>query len=776
MRKINNIIAIGMLLFAVGFNLWLYRLEPTAQVDPNDNNFQYALVYRTNQIWDFANKKCSGKITYPVCFFSYLSDHWVPNWNEGYNLPFYYSHIPQIVIVGSWRAIHALLPSYGLFAYYHLIIYLLLCLFPVSMFLALLIAGFSPLTAGFGALLASQISTDGLYGLDPPSFLWRGYGLSSQLFAMVWFPLAIAYAYRYFREKEDNIKNLVLGVLFLIATTAGHLGIGIMAFLSLIPLAVAAPLMAVLHQNYNRDTRELVKINILKLVLLSGISIFFLSYWIVPALLADKFHNFSFWDPVWKFNSYGAKETLTRFGNGDLFDFGRLPLYTGLVVIGLFAVAVSGSNLSGFALLFVFWLLLYFGRTTWGNLINLIPSMKEFHLSRFIVGVHAAGLFLAPIGLTWLWVQLTTLGVRFIRAKRQIITGTAFIVLIVIIVPAIYGQTANYNQLNETLIKRANDNYAKQSPDANLLVTTLQNLETTSPGRIFAGRGGSWGHDFRIAETNMVMYLSNFGLPTVLWLPETWSPNGDTEQYFRENYQQDYDLYNIRYVATPATLAKENVQPFWHLIEETPSWKLYEVPTSGYFTAGVRPAVASTDKYSFDNVERLWIQSDDPKNGLYPELTFDTKQYPTNTGLPNFKMLDEVTYQVPDGSTHNVFTEPPRYLRSMTYDLPTILSQTSDSDMVFTAKATVPSNCTECLVILKETYHPDWRVTVDGNSVTSIITFPFFIGIPVTAGTHIITAAYAPPLLKVILIGIEIFVGIAIIPLSIWVVRGKLRG
>ena len=52
-----------------------------------------------------------------------------------------------------------------------------------------------------------------------------------------------------------------------------------------------------------------------------------------------------------------------------------------------------------FGVLFIFWLLFYFGRTTWGGLINLIPSMEEFHLSRFIVGLHITGLFLIPIGI-----------------------------------------------------------------------------------------------------------------------------------------------------------------------------------------------------------------------------------------------------------------------------------------------------------------------------------------------------------------------------------------
>ena len=45
--NIETILAYGMLIFAIGFNLWLYKLEPTATIDPNDNAFQFALVDRT---------------------------------------------------------------------------------------------------------------------------------------------------------------------------------------------------------------------------------------------------------------------------------------------------------------------------------------------------------------------------------------------------------------------------------------------------------------------------------------------------------------------------------------------------------------------------------------------------------------------------------------------------------------------------------------------------------------------------------------------------------
>ncbi len=807
MKHVEKIIAIGMLVFAIGFNLWLYRLEPTAAIDPNDNTFQYALVDRTNQIWDFADKTCLKNLSpaspaggFVLCHMSFLIDHWVPNWAQGYNLPTYYSHIPQLLIVASYRVLNFIrsplaglalqgvtLQNISLFAYYHFVIYLLLSLFPLTVFLSLRLIRLPWLIAGFGALIASHISTDGLYGLDPPSFLWRGYGLTSQLFAMIPLPLAIAYSWRYLTENSkhearnpkqilnSNVQNsnafrisnfefrispgLAPAVLALVATTSGHLGMGIIALLSLIPMALAKP------------STE----NIKKLMLLGGATVFILSYWIIPVLLFDNYHNISVWDPPWKFNSYGAKEVMTRLFNGDLFDFGRLPILTVLVIVGAIAslwpkkytshqaatatMPISKNVLrqtstetsfvtdarSSFAFLFLFFLLLYFGRTTWGGLIDMIPGMKEFHLSRFIVGLHAAGLFLIPIGF---W-ETTKFISRF---KHRLTVFPSYCLLFLLIIVPTYQQTIRYNELNDTLILQANANYAKAKPDAELLISELKTRIAHNPGRVFAGRGGGWGKDFRVAETPYNIFLSTYGIPTVLWLPQTWSPNSDVEQYFSEDNLSTYSLFGVRYVVAPPT-AKP--QPFWKLVKETTSWKLYEIPSTEYFTTGVRPAIVATDKRSYTNVIRLWIQSDKfHQTGLYPELTFD-KEYPKKTGLPNFKMLDEVTYIVPDETTHNVFREPPVYIANSSVR-PAILSQSVDSNMMFKAKIRVPKDCTECIVILKQSSNPNWRVTIDGKNADHFNIFPVFVGVTVPEGDHDLIFSYEPSGLK---IGLLLFSG-----------------
>jgi hypothetical protein len=101
---------------------------------------------------------------------------------------------------------------------------------------------------------------------------------------------------------------------------------------------------------------------------------------------------------------------------------------------------------------------------------------------------------------------------------------------------------ATYNELNDRLIVQANGNYEKVKTDEQALFKKLRSLP---PGRIFAGRGGGFGKRFEVAETPYYMHLSTYGLPTTLWLPETWSMNSDTEQYFSEDQSKDYDLYNL---------------------------------------------------------------------------------------------------------------------------------------------------------------------------------------------------------------------------------------
>ena len=727
-----------LLLFSVGFNLWLYRAEPTTLIDPNDNAFQFALVARTNEIWEFADRTCPKTILFPVCHISYLIDHWVPNWAQGYNLPYYYSHVPQIVLVGSYRLLSPFIGStLSLFGYYHLNIYLLLSLFPLSVFLSFRILKFPWLTAGIAALFASQISTDGLYGIDQSSFLWRGWGLSSQLFALFWFPLAIASVIRW--TKDGSKKSYILSVLFLTLTTMGHLGIGMMTFMAIPVICFTQSAILVFEKQKRRQIVESLVQGVRQTVFLAVPPLLLLSYWIVPAFLQNNFHNISVWDPVWKFNSFGAKESVTMFVNGTLFDFGRFPLLTVLICIGAFAALFS--DFSHLTFLFLLYLVLFFGRTTWGGILNIIPGMSEFHQHRFIVGIHLAGLFLAPIGITWIIEKLSKF--KFVRPVAYLCISV--FVYLVLIQPII-----SYATYNTTLIGQANATYRQKKESFDQLLETLRELEQTRPGRVYALRGTE-GKAFEIASTPYYMQLSTYGIPTVPWLPETWSMNSDTEQFFVEDNPRHYALFNIRYIVAPPS---KKPQLFWKLLKETGDWNLYEAETDGYIGAGTAPAIIGGSKTTLVNLIHFWIQSDYPKQFIFPELSMNNRF--TASSLPQFRMTDPVTYVTPDGVVHSLVGEPPRYENpsAIPKNIPlTILSQSNDTDMRFTTRVEVASPCPTCVVVLKQTFHPNWTVRVNGKPTKTSIVFPFYVGVRLDLpGTYDITFSYTPPVTKLLVL------------------------
>jgi hypothetical protein len=70
--------------------------------------------------------------------------------------------------------------------------YLLLSLFPLSVFWSLRRFGFSSMPAALAGLAPSLVATNGLYGFDFSSYVWRGSGLYTQLWGMVLLPLALA--------------------------------------------------------------------------------------------------------------------------------------------------------------------------------------------------------------------------------------------------------------------------------------------------------------------------------------------------------------------------------------------------------------------------------------------------------------------------------------------------------------------------------------------------------------------------------------------------------
>ncbi|MCI0800291.1 MAG: YfhO family protein, partial [Chloroflexi bacterium] len=60
----------------------------------------------------------------------------------------------------------------------------------------------------------------------------------------------------------------------------------------------------------------------------------------------------------------------------------------------------------------------------------------------------------------------------------------------------------------------------------------------------------------------------------------------------------------------------------------------------------------------------------------------------------------------------------------------------------------------ESLLMLKATYHPNWRATVDGVKTDTVMLMPSFVGVPLSPGNHNVRLEYRPRRLRVILLGL----------------------
>ena len=109
-----------------------------------------------------------------------------------------------------------------------------LSFFPLAIFWSMRRFGFSRLEAAFGGSASCLIATNGLYGLEYGSYVWRGYGLYTQLWGIFLLPIALAQCYVTLREGRGTFWS----VLLVAATVLSHVVSGYVALGSIVLLAL----------------------------------------------------------------------------------------------------------------------------------------------------------------------------------------------------------------------------------------------------------------------------------------------------------------------------------------------------------------------------------------------------------------------------------------------------------------------------------------------------------------------------------------------------------
>ncbi len=627
------------------------------------------------------------------------TDFWVPYFDQGYPLFHHYQHLPHLATAFLFEGLGRNVPLPTL---YHLIRYLLLCTFPLSLYWAGRRLRIAPCPAALAGLLAALLSSGGLYGLDMSSYVWRGYGLYTQLWGMWLLPPALAGLYRTLRDGRAYLGTALL----VAATLLSHMVLGYVALLSGVLFLFRRPATALVRRAFRLGL-------VLLLVALLA------AYFVLPFLLDRLYMNRSVWEDPGKYDAYGWPWTLQALWSGRLLDAGRFPSLTLLTGLGLLVALVRARHDDRYRMLLLFfllWLALYFGRPTWGVLLNLLPLSHDLHLHRLIVPVHLGAIALAGVGLAWLWERALAL-YRPARPrpawKRLWAPAGAALLTVGLLGPAYAGQTHYLARNGDWLTENA----AAYQAEKRALEGLLAHLRTLPPGRVYAGRATNWGNDYRVGSVPLYAFLSQNGIENPGYLYHALSLNADIEGYLEESRPATFDLFNIRYLLAPVG---QTVPAFARPVVLYGRHMLYRVETSGFFDLVEADSLLCGPREDWFPAVRAWLQSDWVEAKQHPRIVLSSCSDPA---LPLAAFPQELISPAPLGEPCG------RILR----------------EKVEPGLYTVEFEATRaCWLLLKATFHPGWRVTLDGRPAEVAMLAPSFPGIAVGSGRHQATFRYEP--------------------------------
>jgi Gpi18-like mannosyltransferase len=594
-------------------------------------------------------------------------------------------------------------------------LFLLLALWPVSVYLGARLLGWGRWTAAAAAAVSPLVVSASGYGFEHGSYTWRGYGVYSQLWGMWMLPLVWGLTWR----AVAHGKRYAAAAAALALTIAFHF---ITGYLALLTIPVWVIVLA--------DTGFARRVGRAALVAVGGLLV---AAWVLVPLLADaKYATQSQYYQGSIFNdSYGARKVLRWLFTGGLFDDKRFPVLTILVFAGIVICGLRARrDVRARALLgaFVFSLLLFFGRATWGSLIDVLPGMGDVQIHRFVMGVHLAGILLAGVALGWLLQNAYTLAGRLAPRYSVAVAAVVPLALGVGLLTPAWKERMGYDRHGGVLIRAEQADERAVGGD----IRTLTDLvKAAGDGRVYAGLRANWGKDFKVGYLPVYTWLANENVDSIGFTFRTLaSLSNDVEASFDETNPAQYEMYNVRYLILPP--GRSPPVPA-KLVAERGEYRLFEVKTSGYFQVVDRAAPIVADRTNLNQATDQFRNSDLAAKGIYASVDFagGGAPPPTEGGKGPAGRVLEQSEVLQDGD----FT------------------------------ATVQAN-RRAVVLLKATYDPRWGVTVDGAAAHATMMAPSLVGVEVPPGRHEIHFRYEPygwyPLLFAI--GGLALLGLALVP------------
>jgi hypothetical protein len=642
-------------------------------------------------------------------------DGWFPYLSLGASRFHHYQSLPHI-LTGAVSTITGV-------ATFRWSLYLLLCTWPIAVYAGAHLFDLDPWAAGVAALVSPLIVSAPALGFEWSSYVWRGSGTWAQLWGMWALPFAWGLSWRAVsRGRPIAIAALVLGI-----TVCLHLLIGYLALLSLGVWVLLSP--GDLWRRLGRAT-------------LVGLGALATSAWMLVPLITDAkwMTQDEFSRGTFYYDSFGARRVLGWLVTGRIFDNGRVPVVSALALAGL-AVCVWGfrrrESARAVPAVGLLSLLLFFGRPTLGFAIDLLPGGSDLFLRRYVTGVHLAGIYLAGIGGAWLGAKaLASVRARMPRVHASYAMAALGLVSFGLLAPA-WAERYDYERQGaEWISRQAVADRAEGADFASL----VERANDTAPGRIYAGMRSNRSAP-KVAFVPAYAVLLNLDADAIGFTRPTWSLLSNVENRFAAHVPAQVAMFGVRWSILP----EGDTPPAGARRAATAGrWVLWSTGDIGYLAVVDTVAPVAVDRTNLGRRMAAFLSSDLPAEGLYPTLAFAGSAAAEPT-LP----AGEPAPASPPGRVLDAVAEP--------------VGGSFAGDVRLDRTA---------VVVLRSSFDPRWRVTVDDAVAPTEIVAPGFVGARVPPGSHHVRFIYAPYpwYWALFLIG-----GVSVFALWVWERRARAR-
>ena len=625
-------------------------------------------------------------------------DFWSAETSLGVPLARLYQPLAHLLVAGIYFLLGKTVSLWTVFQWAK---YLSMVVLPVPFYFAARCFDLPPLTAAATALLMPLIAGPGPGQLGMDLRSWIGFGLFPQAVGASLLMLALGFSFRAVRRGRHVVVAGALIGLTLIA----HLIYGWMGALSVCLLALMP----------DRDVPRMPRIR--RTAAIGVVAALVAAFQLIPVITDGYLINRSRSEPAEKYDSFGAPKVLQWLFTGQIMDHDRVPVLSLLVLFGaglLFWRWRKTRKLAPehtFLLLgALFWLLVFFGRPTWGVLLTLIGVTPDLHLHRVLGAVQVFFLFLASIGLATLWGE----------AARRWHAAAAAVLTAVLLAPPVI-ERLNWVTSHMEMEQGTFDAIQRYGPTLNQAIDVAKQRG----GRVFAGLRGTWGPRFALGRTPVYAFLTTDLVPTITDAYNQTALTSDLIGRFNQTKASEYRVFNSR---TVLTIPEPGAPPFLKFIGDIGHFRAFEAPGEGYFGLVDVVAAANTTRDNFLDICDPWLQGDWPDKNEYIWLDF-------HGDAP--KDLPRLT---------------PGFLPAMAAAPapPGVVTNERRSGQVYEADLDVQR---PGWALFRMTFHPAWQVLLDGQPVATAMLSPGFTGARVAAGRHHILCRYAPGNLKWILLG-----------------------